>query len=239
MAFHLGDIVTRTFLGFGLLLLSALVLGKKMISQMSYFDFVTYITLGSLTGAIILDHHISLADLILAIAAFSFISFLTSVVSLKNRKVRKIIGGTALELIREGKILEEMLEQSRISMENLVSQLRLKGVFEIQTVKQAFLEPNGELSVLLAAEARPLTLGDYQRAPVPEENLPVELIIDGTVMTEKLVKAGLDLAWLLQELDKHGVNDYKDIAYAVLTSKNKLYLDKYRDDLHGAPRTRG
>lgn len=231
MKFHFGDIILRTTLGFGLLLMSIRILGKQMIGQMTYYDFVTNITLGALAGALILDHHITLADLVLAISVFTFLSFVSSYISLKNRKLRKFIAGKSVELIRDGKILEKELERYRISMEHLVQQLRIKNVFDVNTVKQAFLESNGQLSVLLKPEFRPLTLGDYQPLSIPEERLPIELIIDGQVLTEKLANAGLDLDWLMQELTKNGISDTKEVAYAILTSKNTVYFDKYRDDL--------
>lgn len=238
MKFHFGDIILRTALGFGLLLMSIRLLGKQMIGQMTYYDFVTNITLGALAGAIILDHHITLADLVLAISMFTFLSFVSSYISLKNRNLRKFVAGTSVELIRDGKILEKELQRSRISMEHLVQQLRIKDVFDVNTVKQAFLESNGQLSVLLKPEFRSLTLGEYQQTNIPEERLPIELIIDGQVLTEKLEMASLNLAWLMQELERNGILDTKEVAYAILTSKNTLYLDKYRDDFSIPPRSR-
>lgn len=238
MKFHFGDIILRTALGFGLLLMSIRLLGKQMIGQMTYYDFVTNITLGALAGAIILDHHITLADLVLAISMFTFLSFVSSYISLKNRNLRKFVAGTSVELIRDGKILEKELQRSRISMEHLVQQLRIKDVFDVNTVKQAFLESNGQLSVLLKPEFRSLTLGEYQQTNIPEERLPIELIIDGQVLTEKLAMASLNLAWLMQELERNGILDTKEVAYAILTSKNTLYLDKYRDDFSIPPRSR-
>ena len=229
--FHFEDILIRTLLAFCLLLLSARLLGKQMIAQMSYFDFVTNITLGSLTGAIILDHNITLDDLLLAITTFTMISFLTSFGALKNQRWRRLTAGLSVELIRDGQILEKEMERVRVRMDSLAQQLRIKNVFDIATVKQAFLEPNGELSVLLKAEARPLTFGDVYQGRQIADHPPVELIMDGTVLTDNLVRNQFDLAWLMQQLDKNGVADTKDVAYAVLTSRNELYIDTYRDSL--------
>jgi uncharacterized membrane protein YcaP (DUF421 family) len=237
MELDFGDIIIRTALAFVLMLLSARLLGKQMIARMTYFNFVANITLGSLTGAIVLDHHITLGDLILAISVFTLITFLASFFSLKNRMIGKWIAGQSVELIRDGKILEKALEQSRLTMEALVQQLRLKSIFDVETVQQAFLETNGKLSILLKPEARTLTLGDFQQVPVPGERLPVELILDGSVLEESLVKGNLDRSWLMSELGKQGISDSKEVAYAVLTSKNKLYVDKYHDHFTGPPHT--
>lgn len=239
MHFHFGDIILRTSLGFLILLVSSRVLGKQLIAKMTYYDFVSHITLGSLAGALILDHRISLGDLVLAISMFTLLCLISSFLSLKNLKMRRIIGGTSTELIRDGKILEKELEHARISVEALVQKLRVKGVFELSTVKQAFLEADGALSVLLIPEARPMTVGDYKQQQLPAERLPVELIIDGVVQSDKLTASGLDLAWLMQEISKRGVADTTEIAYAVLTSKNTFYIDKYNDDLTIPPRTNG
>lgn len=234
MEFHWSDIIIRTMLAFVLLLLSTRILGKQMRSKMSHYNFVTNITLGSLTGAIILDHNITMGDLLLAIAAFTVISFFASLLSLRNHRMRKIVTGQPIELIRNGKILEKEMEHSRVMMDSLVQQLRLRQVFDISTVQLAVMEPNGDISVMLKPEHRTLTLGEFNKAmgqdPPEDEQLPVELIIDGGVLTENLHKANLDLAWLMQEIDKYGVSDVTHVSYAVLTSQNKLYLDKYSDD---------
>jgi uncharacterized membrane protein YcaP (DUF421 family) len=66
---------------------------------------------------------------------------------------------------------------------------------------------------------------------VQKERLPVELIIDGSVIEENLVHGNVKRSWLMSELERRGVVDTKDVAYAVLTSKNKLYVDKYEDQL--------
>jgi uncharacterized membrane protein YcaP (DUF421 family) len=231
MALDVVDIILRTALAFVLMLAAVRLLGKQMIARMTYFNFVANITLGSLTGAIVLDHNLSLGDLILGIAIFTLITFLASFMSLKNRLISKWIAGHSIELIRDGKILEGELEKARLKLESLIQQLRLRNVFEIDTVQQAFLETNGKLSILLKPEARPLTLGDFQKSMVQKERLPVELIIDGSVIEENLVHGNVKRSWLMSELERRGVVDTKDVAYAVLTSKNKLYVDKYEDQL--------
>jgi uncharacterized membrane protein YcaP (DUF421 family) len=233
MEFHWSDILIRTMLAFILLLLATRILGKQMRSKMTHANFVTNITLGSLTGAIILDHNITLGDLLLAIAAFTAVAFLASMFSLWNHRTRRVLTGRPIELVRDGKILEQEMKHSRIAMDNLVQQLRLRGVFDISHVQLAMMEPNGEVSVLMKPEHRDLKFGELMQLlqkQVPQEKMPVELIIDGGVLTENLHKAKLDLAWLMQELDKHGANDVTEVAYAVLTSKDKLYIDKYSDE---------
>ncbi len=231
------DIIFRTALAFVLMLAAVRLLGKQMIARMTYFNFVANITLGSLTGAIVLDHNISLGDLILGISIFTLITFLASFIALKNRLINKWIGGHSIELIRDGKILEGELEKSRLKLESLIQQLRLRNVFEIDTIQQAFLETNGELSIFLKPEARPLTLGDFQKSMVQKERLPVELILDGSVIEENLVNGNVERSWLMLELERLGVADTKDVTYAVLTSKNKLYVDKYDDHFTKTPHT--
>jgi uncharacterized membrane protein YcaP (DUF421 family) len=231
------DIILRTALAFILMLVAARLLGKQMIAKMTYFNFVANITLGSLTGAIVLDHNVSLGDLVLGISVFTLITFLSSFLALKNRLFSKWIAGHSIELIRDGKILEGQLEKSRLKMESLIQQLRLRNVFDIDTVQQAFLETNGKLSILLKPEARPLTLGDFQQSMIPKERLPVELVIDGNVIEENLVYGNGERSWLMSELERLGVTDIPDVTYAVLTSKNKLYVDKRDDQFAKNPHT--
>jgi uncharacterized membrane protein YcaP (DUF421 family) len=237
MELDVSDIILRTALAFILMLASARFLGKQMIARMTYFNFVANITLGSLTGAIVLDHNISLGDLILGISVFTLITFIASFLALKNRMISQWIAGRSIELIRDGKILEGELEKSRLKLESLIQLLRLRNVFDIDTVQQAFLETNGKLSILLKPEARPLTLGDFQKSMVQKERLPVELIMDGSVIEENLVHGNVERSWLMSELERLGVTDIREVTYAVLTSKNKLYVDKRDDQLAKTPHT--
>ncbi|MBL0385205.1 DUF421 domain-containing protein [Tumebacillus sp. ITR2] len=233
MQFDWWDILSRVALAFLLVLLATRTLGKKMLQGLSYLDFMASITLGALTGAIVLDHNLTIADLILAISSFTGLVLIMSFFQLKIRRVRRLLSGLPLEVIHDGKILERELRKSRMTMELLMQQLRIQGVFNIEDVKQAYLETNGKLSVLLRPQALPLTLGDFLSPDprLPEQRHPVELIVDGEVLTHNLERWGFNLAWLLQELERQGARDSADVAYAILTSQNKLYVDLYRDDL--------
>ncbi|KEO84846.1 YetF domain-containing protein [Tumebacillus flagellatus] len=233
MAFDWWDILGRVGLAFVLVLIATRTLGKKMMQSLSYLDFMAAITLGSLTGAIVLDHNITLGDLVLAISAFTVLVLIMSFFQLKSRRIRRLLSGVPIEVVHDGKILEKELERSRLTMENLTQQLRLRGVFDIAEVKQAYLETNGQLSVLLRPEAEQLRTGTFltRQTKLPDQRHPVELIVDGNVLSHNLERWGYDLAWLMQELDAKGVRDTSDVAYAVLNSKNELYVDLYRDNL--------
>lgn len=230
-----GDIIVRTALAFVLMLLAARVLGKQMIAHMTYFNFVANITLGSLTGAIVLDHHITLMDLVLAIAVFTIITFIASFLSLKNKLIGKWIAGHSVELIRDGKILEKELRESRLTVDSVKQQLRLKNVFDIHTVQQAFLETDGKLSILLKPENRPLTVDDFEKRMTPKQLVPLELIVDGQVIEENLTIRNLDRNWLASELKKQGTADVKDIVYAVLSSKQRLHVINHQAPLVELP----
>jgi uncharacterized membrane protein YcaP (DUF421 family) len=233
MQFDWYDILSRVALAFLLVLIATRSIGKKMVKGLTYLDFMAGITLGSLTGAIVLNHDLTIGDLVLAISSFTGLVFLLSLLQLKVRRIRHLLSGRPIQVVHDGRILEKELEKSRMTMEMLIQQLRLRGVFNIETVKQAYFETNGKLSVLLRPEATPLTLGDYlaKDLRLPEQRHPVELIIDGEVMTHSLEQWGFDLAWLLQQLEQKGIHDSKQVAYAVLTSQDKLYVDIYDDHI--------
>jgi len=113
--------------------------------------------------------------------------------------------------------------------DELTMQLRQKNVFDIADVEYAILETDGELSVLLKSQKRPLTPADIQ-LPTKYEGVPSELVMDGEIIFQNLEQNNLDEQWLISELRKRGYNSPRDIVLATLSSDGQLYIDDKKDE---------
>ncbi|MGI5859612.1 MAG: YetF domain-containing protein [Tepidanaerobacteraceae bacterium] len=230
MTFQPLNILIRTILTFISLVISARVLGKQTIAQMTYLDFIASLAIGNIGASIAYHVSINPLNIIAALFYFTAIVFSASYLSLKSRSIRKIFAGEPTVLIQNGKILERNMAKVHYSIDFLNHQLREKGFFDITKVEMAILEPSGQLSVLPKSEYRSLTPLDLN-IPVQSENLAVELIIDGQIIEKNLKDRNLSRDWLLQSLIKHGIKSISYVDYACLSTKGTLYIDTKTDNI--------
>jgi len=213
------------------------ILGKKQISEISFFEYVSGITIGSIAGEVIMGLESNIGHGILAIGIFGIITVLMDYLSLKSKNVRDFIEGKGTILIKEGKILEDNLKNEKYTTDELSSMLRTKNVFNFADVEFAVLEPTGDLSVLLKRENRPLTPKDLNMN-MPKDKVPQTVIMDGNIMNDPLAASGKTRDWLQNELEKIGVT-LENVFYGQVDSYGELHVDIYDDKLkQPTPQTR-
>ncbi|MFM9278599.1 DUF421 domain-containing protein [Paenibacillus jiagnxiensis] len=224
------EILIRTVAALVLLLFIAKILGKQTISNMTFLDFVTSITVGSIAANLSFNESINWRHFILAFTVFTLASLLLSVLALKSRKWRNRISGAPTVMIEDGKILEDNMRKMRYTLDSLNQALREKDIFNVDEVKYAVLEDNGKLSVLRKEKYQHATKQDVMHAPA-DEHFPVELIMDGQVIDKNLQKSNLTREWLEQELQKKG-KSISDVFYAVRGTRQQLFFDYYKDQVN-------
>ncbi|MCU6710530.1 DUF421 domain-containing protein [Paenibacillus sp. J5C_2022] len=224
------ETIIRTVLSFVLIMIITRILGKHTITQMTYHDFVSAITLGSITANIAFNTSLKSWNLTVALLLFSSIAFLITLLTLKSRKLRKVLSGKPTIVIEDGKILEKNLRKLRFSLDTLNQELREKDIFDIGEVEFAVLELNGQVSVLRKPEYRQLTRRDLALASGQRTKFPIELIMDGRVVEENIHQEGLSPEWLDRELEKRDL-DVDKVCYAVKGTNGSLYFDLYDDRL--------
>ena len=165
------------------LILSKLI-GIKIISQMNFFDFIMGVSIGSMIAKIIIDKdHVVLSGTI-ALIIFTLLTIATSYLNLKSYTARRIINAKTLILIENGRIIDK-------NMKKLMMKLREKDVFNLEDVQFAIMESNGQLSVLIKANKKPITPDDMN-LKVKSLSLINDIIIDGKIIDKNLEIAGID-----------------------------------------------
>jgi uncharacterized membrane protein YcaP (DUF421 family) len=218
------DIIIRTTLVYIILLLLAKILGKKQLGQLTFFNYVTGITIGSIAANIIcFDLKIYTVALIWWCFLTGFISYL----GLKSIKFRHIFDGRPTIVINKGSIVKKALRSNHLNIHNLSMMLREQNIFSIADVEYAILEPNGRLSVMIKSHKQLITKEDM-KVPIQSSNyLPSEIIVDGIVIIENLKEFNLDEAWLQKQLKKYDIQYVKDVLYAEIQGDQSLYIEKY------------
>ena len=220
----------RGFIGFVTLLIATRVMGKKQISQLTFFDFIVGITVGSIAAILTADLSVRPFPQWLAICEWVAFALIAEWISLKNRWWAKVLDGQPTIMIYKGKILESNLAANRYRIDDLRGQLRKQGIFNTADVEYAILETNGQLSVLKKPGQDPVTRDDL-KLPNPPIGISVELIQDGKIIPQNLQEIGRDSNWLATELSKLGVTNLGQVAFASVDASGRLYVDKYQDKL--------
>ncbi|MCX7709528.1 MAG: DUF421 domain-containing protein [Clostridia bacterium] len=212
----------KSLLIFFMLVVLSRNIGRKLLAQMSYFDFTVGITIGSISGSYVVQMvqgmWVLIAPIILTLLAISFDYF-----HLKALRLRKLAEGEPVVVIQNGQILEKSMKKLRYHLDNLESQLRDKGIFDFNEVEFAILEPHGQLSVLKKSQYLPLTPEDM-KISTKYKGMSTEIIKDGQIFEKNLRQNNLTMDWLKEELQKRKIKSVSDITYAALNTSGVLYV---------------
>lgn len=195
------SIIAKSLFSIIVLFILAKFMGKKQISQLSLFDYIISISIGSVAAASSVDKSISILDGTVSLIVWALFPIIVSIVTLHSMKARQFLEGSPIILIQNGKIIEKNLKKAKISINDLLEKLRGKNVFSITDVNYAILENNGLLSVLLKSQKRSVTPSDMC-IKTPESSLNANIIVDGKLLEKNMVQMNISEAWLLKELRK-------------------------------------
>lgn len=221
-------VLVRGIIGFFTLFIFTRLLGKQQISQLTFFDYVLGITIGSTASTLTTDLNSSAWPHWIGILTWIVLVLILQWGTIKSRKASQYINGMPTVVIMKGKVMENEMRKMRYNLSDLLEQLRQKDVFDISQVEFAVLESNGNLSVLKKSPYQPLTPKDMN-IPTQYSGLSTELIYDGIIIDAHLEKVNLDRAWLFSELRKQKVNDPSEVFLAVLETSGTLYIDLVKD----------
>ncbi len=219
--------ILQTLLAVVVLFAMTKLLGKRQISQLSLFEYITGITIGNMAAHISLDKGKDWYLGILSIAVWVLVALGIELITLKSRAARNFIDNKATVLIERGKILEKNLHKERLTADELMENLRARNVFRVADVEFAVMEQSGGINVLLTKENRPVTPRDVGML-TSDEHEPQIVIMDGSIMDEPLSMIGKDKKWLDAELNKLGVT-VDDVYLAQADSNGQLHVDLYDD----------
>jgi len=227
------DIAIRTITSFVFLLILTRFLGKKQISHITLFNYITGITFGSIAASTAVDSQIPMKNGLIGLVVWTILTFVVGKLSLKVPKIRVLLDGEPTIVIKKGKILEKAMESMHLNMDDLSMLLREKDIFAVSEVDYAILEPHGRLSVLKKTEHEHVTKKDMKLSTEPRIYLPTEVIVDSLIVNKNLKDLNLSMKWLEKELRKagHALSEINQIFYAELQSDGRIHVDKRSDEL--------
>lgn len=194
----------RTIIIYLTLIVAMRLMGKRQIGELQISELVITFMLSDLAVIPISDKNIPVSHAIIPILLLLSLEVILSFTQTKSETLRKILCGSPSVVIRRGKLDYEEMSKHRLELEELLSELRLKGAFDVGDVEYAILEENGKLSVQLKADKSPLTPSQVDIV-ADETGIAHPIIVDGKIDRTSLKKAGRDDSWMFSALARFDV----------------------------------
>jgi uncharacterized membrane protein YcaP (DUF421 family) len=222
------ELLFRIILSFFELLFLSRIIGRKEISQMTFFNFVSAISYGELTATLILMPELKISFGLIALIGWTALTLLLSYLDINSKKARGIIEGQPVVVVKNGKIMEDILKQCRLSIDTLNAILRQKNIFSLADVDYAIFESDGKLSVIKKENKQFVTKSDIglkfgKHCIFP---IPTAVVSDGMIDLENLSKLNLEKNWLNDQLHHAGIQNISEVFYAEVQPDGSLYIDK-------------
>ena len=185
----------RSIILYTMLILAIRLMGKRQIGQMEPSEFVVAMLVADLAAIPMQNNAIPLVNGLVPMLTVMALELILSHLALKSIRLRKLLCGKPVILIDNGRIIQENLRRTQVTLDELSGHLREKEVLDIQSVQFAILETNGNLSVFPYPAEQPAIARDAG-IKASKQYLPITLISDGRLLTDNLKMAKKDGAWL-------------------------------------------
>lgn len=169
-------IVIRCLIIYILLTFSMRIMGKRQIGELDVGDLVSTLLISELAAIPIDDPDIPLLNAIIPILLIISLEIIVSTIKNRSRIIKKAVEGHPTYIIYKGRLLEDELIKNRISLNELLSEMRGQNIFDISEVKYGIIEQNGTLSLFKKTDTE----------------FAHSLIIDGEIMSSTIKRLGVE-----------------------------------------------
>jgi predicted membrane protein len=176
---------------FAVLFVLTKLMGYRQISEMSFFDYVVGITIGSVAAEMATNIDTQWWRGIIAMAVYALFEILLPWISRKSVRARSFISGKPVVLIKNGQIDKNALKKAHLDINDLLASARGQGYFSLSDIDGAIMETSGKVSFLPTPQMRQLNPKDFNFSPM-HTGLCTNLVLDGKIMYSNLKETGID-----------------------------------------------
>lgn len=195
------------------------------MSQLTLFDYINGITIGSIAAEMATELEKSPIFPIIAMVIYGAATALISYICSKSQSLRRIFNGKTALLYKDGKFFLDSFKKARLDINEFMTQCRINGFFELSDIDSAVMEQNGKISFLPKSGRRPITPDDMALITKPS-SLPVTVILDGQAVTQNLLSLGIDENALMKKAADAGFRSTEKIALATLDRSGEFKVYK-------------
>ena len=217
---NIGFVSLTTVLSIVVLFLLTKLMGAKQVSQMTMFDYVEGITIGSVAAELATDLDAPLNSLT-ALVIYGLAAVGISLWTSHSLTVRRVFTGKPLVLLENGVIYRENLKKAKLDLNEFLTFCRIGGWFDLNQLQTAILEHNGIVSFLPKETDRPATPSDLGQTPKKTVPQP-PFVRDGRLPSGNIRQAGKAESWVHRALLRQGYQEEKDVLLALWDGGEKL-----------------
>ena len=204
------------------LFLMTKLIGNKQMSNLTMFDYINGITIGSIAAEMATSEFSDFWGCLLALVIYGCIVILLSFLSQKSILLRRFFTGKAIVLYDKGKLHKKNFSTAKIDFDEFLTMCRTQGFFNLDEVETIILEQNGQVSILPKDANRPLTPDDM-KIRVHQTRPEVVVLTEGKILDKNLKYTGNNEEWLLKQLKQQNKNQ-EDVFIAVCDGDNNLKI---------------
>lgn len=217
---QIGMTALTTLLSIAVLFFLEKLMGGKQVSQMTMFDYMTGITIGSIAAELATELEQPVQPLT-AMVIYGTVAAGISILTSKSLKVRAAVTGKPLILLENGVIYRENLKKAKLDLSEFLTYCRIGGWFDLNQLQAAVLEHNGAVSFLPKEKDRPATPTDLDMNP-KQSQMQTPFVMDGKLLADNVRQAGKEEAWVHRSLLRQGYRDEKEVLLALWDGGEKL-----------------
>ena len=184
------------------------LMGYRQMSEMSMFDYINGITIGSIAAEMATSLEKDWWLPLTAMIVYALAAIVLSYISVKSMAAHRVISGKPLILMDHGTVYEKNLLKGKIDLSEMLLQCRVNGYFNLSDLQTILLEPNGRMSFLPKSDKRPVTPKDMDLVP-EQDFLVANVIIDGHIIKKNLQHAGKDIQWLNKQMHAQNISNLR------------------------------
>ena len=219
------EMVFRSASTYIFLLVLGKIIGRKLVSRITSFDFIVGVTLGYISVRIAFGSRESAFLAAISAIVITILVIIADYLDIKSINLRKSVDSEPIILISNGKLLDYNLKKVKVTINKLMMLLREKDIFNIDDVALAAIESDGELTVLPKVNKQPITTGDLNIS-TQYNGLMSDIIVDGKIMYNNLQCTNHDEQWVREQLKAHNINNVEEVFYAGLNDAEVLYISR-------------
>lgn len=215
--------LVRTIILYLLIIAGIRLMGKRQVGELEPSELVLSLIIADLASVPMQDFGIPLLTGIIPIITLLSLTMMLSVLTMKSVRFRALLCGRPSIIIREGKLDQKEMARNRLTVDELLEELRTKGYTDLAAVKYAILETNGQISVLPYAAQKPPTAQQLNLSP-QDPGLPLVIISDGQLLQRNLALLGYSRSWLNDYLKQKGYSGFSRVFLLMADPSGGIYL---------------